>query len=117
MAGSAIFFTFIMCLHGYAIVTTKKLINTNTIQINFILGTLILLSSAIILPSALSDPDYHCPSIAEMATALFLTGLPMALGQFLGVSAFILTRKLGMITPFQFTSIILGYLVSIFRYD
>ena len=117
MAGAAIFFTLIMCLHGYAIVTTKKLINTSFIQINFILGCIILISSSVLVPSAFNDPNYHKPSYQEMVYAFFLTGVPMALGQFFGISAFVMTKKLGMVTPFQFTNIILGYLVSILRYD
>ena len=117
MVGAAVFFTLIMCLHGYAIVTTKKLINTHFIQINFILGSLILTSSAILAPSALNDPNYHRPTKLEMVYAFFLTGIPMVLGQFMGISAMIMTKKLGMVTPFQFTNIVLGYLVSIFRYN
>ena len=40
----------------------------------------------------------------------------MVLGQYMGVSAFVMTKKLGMVTPFQFSNIILGYVVSIVRY-
>ena len=117
MIGAAFFFTCVMCLHGYAVVTTKKLIETNTIQLNFILGCLILLSSAVMMPSAMADPNYHKPTNIEMLYAFLFTGMPMALGQFIGVSAFIMSKNLGIVTPFQFSNIILGYLVSVLRYD
>ena len=116
MAGAAFFYTLIMILHGYAIVTTKKLISTHMIHINFILGSVILFSSSVLMPSAMVDADYHKPTSEEMLYAFFLTGIPMVLGQYMGISAFVMTKKLGMVTPFQFSNIILGYVVSIVRY-
>ena len=40
----------------------------------------------------------------------------MALGQMFYIIALTLTPNYGMLTPFMFTSIIFGYLMSVFRY-
>ena len=44
-------------------------------------------------------------------------GFPIAIGQFFAVAAMVMAKKLAVVTPFQFSSIIVGYLVSIFRYE
>ena len=110
------FYAKITILHGFAIIATKKLISTHMIHINFFLGSLVLFSSAILMPSAMANADYHKPTSEEMLYAFFLTGIPMVLGQYMEVSAFLMTKKLRMVTLFQFSNIILGYVVSIVRY-
>ena len=110
-------FTVVMSMHAFAVVSTKKLICTNALQINFMLGVLFMIASSLLLPSALADLNYHRPTFSEILEAIVFTGIPVSFGQLLGVSAFLMTKKLGMITPFQFSNIVLGYLISIFRYD
>ena len=117
MVAVGTFFTLIMCLHGYAVVCTKKLRNTSSVQISYMIGLLVLLSSGFLLPSALADPFYHKPTTWELFLAFLCTGVPMALGQLIGISALILTKNYGMLTPFNFSTIVLGYLVSIWRYE
>lgn len=110
-------FTIVMSIHGFAVVSTKKLICTNALQINYMLGVLLIIACSVLLPSALADPNYHRPTFSEILEAIVFTGIPVSFGQLLGISAFLMTKKLGMITPFQFSNIVLGYLISIFRYD
>ena len=43
-------------------------------------------------------------------------GIPITMGLSAYVLALLLTKNYGTLTPFMFTSIIFGYLVSIFRY-
>jgi drug/metabolite transporter (DMT)-like permease len=117
MLWAAVLYTVVMCAHGYSFVTTKKLVNTNAVQISYHLGVIIVFSSAVLMPYALNDGDYNVPSIGELAEAVVVTGLPMTLGQLAAMSSLLITHNYGMLTPFQFSTIIVGYLVSIFRYD
>jgi putative IMPACT (imprinted ancient) family translation regulator len=51
-----------MCIHGYAILVTKKLKNTSAVQINYFLGVLLSTSSGLLTPYAFADINYHVPS-------------------------------------------------------
>ena len=105
-----------MVMHAYGVVLTKKLKNTNGIQINYYLGLLVLFQGAPLVPYGFSDPQYVTPTMSEFLTLLILGGIPMTLGQMFYILALTLTPNYGMLTPFMFTSIIFGYLMSIFRY-
>jgi drug/metabolite transporter (DMT)-like permease len=45
-----------------------------------------------------------------------LSGLPLTLGQLCYIASLLICHDYGMLTPFMFTSIIWGYVVSVFRY-
>lgn len=47
---------------------------------------------------------------------IFLSGIPMTIGQLSYIGALILTKNMGVITTLSFTSIIMGFLISVFRY-
>jgi drug/metabolite transporter (DMT)-like permease len=117
MVWASFIFTAVMCLHGYAFVLTKKLINMNAAQINYNLGIMLFMTCALFMPYALADPNFRIPSSLELLEALFLSGLPMTLAQLCVLYSLLLTRNYGMLTPFQFSTIIVGYLVSVLRYD
>jgi drug/metabolite transporter (DMT)-like permease len=63
MLGAAVIFTLVMCLHGWGMVITKKLKKTNGVQINYFLGILLLMSSAVMLPAAFADEEFHRPAL------------------------------------------------------
>ena len=109
-------FTLVMCVHGYAILVTKKLVRTSAVQINYHLGLGLILASATFIPYAFANPDYHVPSLQEFGLCFLVTGLPLGVGQLIFISALLMTKKYGVVTPFQFTNIVVGYLLSIFRY-
>lgn len=48
--------------------------------------------------------------------SLLYCGIPMAIGQLAYIGALTLTKNLGVLTTLSFTSIILGYLISVLRY-
>ena len=117
MLGAALLFTVTTFVHGLGMVLTKKMKNTNAVQINYFLGVLLLFSSAVMLPAAFSDPDYHRPDVREFFLAVLISGVPMTISQLLVIEAMLLTKKYGMLIPFQFTSIIVAYGISVIRYD
>lgn len=54
--------------------------------------------------------------MSELSTAMIFSGLPLVLGM-LGFNASLtITRHYGMVAPFQFASIVVGYFLSVLRY-
>ena len=47
---------------------------------------------------------------------MILSGLPLALGQLSYIGGLLITKNLGVVTTFQFTSILMGLIVSSLRY-
>jgi drug/metabolite transporter (DMT)-like permease len=113
---AALAMTATMFVHGYGVCVTKKLRESNSIHVNYFQGIIILLVSALLAPFAFNNPNYHKPDMYDSLLALLFSGLPMCIGQLCFVGSLFLTHNYGMLTPFMFTSIIWGYLVSIFRY-
>jgi uncharacterized membrane protein YecN with MAPEG domain len=117
------------CLHGLGVVTTKKINDSSTIHVTYFVGLLMLIGNAVLLPSALAhgdtytdstiadnQPVYHNPTMVEFSTAMIFSGIPLVLGM-LGFNASLtITRHYGMVAPFQFASIVVGYFLSVLRY-
>jgi drug/metabolite transporter (DMT)-like permease len=49
---AALIFTCVMVLHGYGVVVTKRLVQTQSIHVNYFQGVLILLVNALLVPYA-----------------------------------------------------------------
>ena len=114
---AAFILTIIMCLHGYAVLLTKKLVNTHSFQVLYFSGLLILLSSALLYPYASVDPTFDEITMPDFFTGLLLTGLPVTLGGLFMIKALLITKNYGVLTPFMFCSILVGYIISVVRYD
>ena len=52
-----------MCAHGFGVVITKRMKETNSIHVNYIQGLLIFFTAAVLLPYGLNDLQYHNPSL------------------------------------------------------
>ena len=114
---AAFILTIIMCLHGCAVLITKKLVNTHSFQVLYFSGLLILLSSALLYPYASEDPTFHEITMLEFFMGLLLTGLPVTFGGLFMIKALLTTNNYGVLTPFMFCSILVGYMISVVRYD
>ena len=106
----------IVCLHGLTVVLTKILTDTTSLHINYSQGVLYTFVGAILFPFGWADPTYHKPNMFETVKAVLFMGIPISVGLILWSYALLLTKNYGTLTPFMFTAIIFGYLVSIFRY-
>jgi uncharacterized membrane protein len=52
-----------------------------------------------------------------MGWTILFTGLPTSLGAICHITALTITKNYAVVTPFMFSGIVLGYLVSILRYN
>ena len=105
-----------MCLHGFAIVSTKKLKETTTVHINYFQGMLYVMANGVMLPFVQGDEKYHWPQMAEVIKGMIFMGIPITLGLLAFTYALLLTKNYGRLTPFMFTSILFSYMVSVLRY-
>jgi len=112
----AFLFLLVKIIHGYGVMTTKKITKQNGFQISYIQGLLVLFSSAITLPYVTNQSDYKEVEFITVLKSCLFSGCFIALGSTFWITALTLTKNFGLITTFSFTSIILGYLVSVFRY-
>ncbi len=55
-------------------------------------------------------------NLYESIYAFFTTGVTLALAQFFFIPALKITKKFGNVTLMNFTSVIFGYIISIYRY-
>lgn len=116
MTWAAVIMVVMMAIHSSGVVMTKKLRGVHTAEVNFIQGLMIFFSGGIAYPNILEAHNYSQPEVSTFFISLFVSGIPMAIGQLSYIGALILTKNLGMITALSFCSIILGFLISILRY-
>jgi len=108
-----LFFLFGNALWAYAQVITKRLNGINAIQINIHLGLFFLFTSGIFYPAQVEAPV----SVQKIIISLFVGGVVMAIGQITFIGATIMTKNTGVLTMFVFVCVIVGYIVSVFRYN
>ena len=60
---ASIILTVSQFIHGLGLVFTKKLINTNTIHINYFVGLMLLFTNAFLVPAAGRNENYNWPTI------------------------------------------------------
>jgi drug/metabolite transporter (DMT)-like permease len=54
--------------------------------------------------------------LAHFFKALIFAGIPISVGQLSYIGALVLTKNMGVITTLSFTTILMGFLISILRY-
>jgi drug/metabolite transporter (DMT)-like permease len=98
---------------AYGQVITKRLKTLNFIHVNIHLGMSLTLASGILYPVFVKNPT----SIGIMIEALIWCGIPSTFSSFCFIGAITISKQTGILTLFQFISVIIGYFVSIFRYN
>ena len=97
---------------GYSIVYTKDL-HYHPYQISYHCGILLVLASSLIYIS-LGNFEFD---FQKMLICFFLTGVPCALTALAHVTAVKMTKRTGILFIINFSTVLLGYLVSIFYYN
>lgn len=97
---------------AYAMIITKRLKEVNSIQINIHLGYCLIFTAGIAYPIEVIDKT----PLHKMIISLFACGLVMAIAAIAFIGALTMTENTGVLTMLMFTSVIVGYIVSITRY-
>ena len=85
----------------------------NSIQINYHLGLEILLSSAFLYQTQVVTP---VPTV-KFVISLFAGSLIMVVGQIAFIGAITMSKNTGVISMLVFVSVIVGYVVSVVKYN
>lgn len=54
--------------------------------------------------------------MSELSSAMIFSGIPLVLGMLSFNASLTITRQYGVVAPFQFASIVVGYFLSVVRY-
>lgn len=103
-------------IHGLGVVTTKKMKNTSTLHVTYFVGIMLLLVNALMMSMVSKGAAYHWPTIGELWEGVLFSGLPLTFGMLGFNGAVTLSHRYGLVAPFQFAAIIVGYFVSVVRY-
>lgn len=112
----ALIFAVVQFANGMGMVVTKKLVETNAVHITYYLAVLLLLINATIVPISKDNPDYIWPSVGGFLEGILFSGIPLTLGMLFILGSMTISHNYGLIMPFQFSSIVVGYFMSIVRY-
>lgn len=97
-------------------VATKKLIETHPTQIAYYVSVILISVNSLITPTAINDDNYYRPTMLDLFKGILFSGIPLVCGMLTINTAMLISHRYGLIMPFLFTSIIVGYFISIVRY-
>jgi len=102
----------VMFIWAYGLLRVRTFYKNTHVHVNFHLGILFIISSGFLYPIKVTKPS----SLWLLFQGLFYTGLPLALGQLVFVAGLGLNKKTGQLVILTGIPVLLGYLLSYFRY-
>jgi len=103
----------IMFLWAYGILRVRTYYKNNHVYVNFNLGLLFTITSGFLYPHQVQKKT----DFKILFISVFLTGIPLVLGQLFSVAALALNKKTGQIVVLSGIPVLIGYLISYFRYQ
>ena len=100
-------------LWAYAQVLTKKLTGVNPVQLNLHIGFVFIMFTGVSYPSMVEKQV----EVWTFIKGILFGGIVSALSQIVYIGALKMTKKTGLVTTFSFSSVIVGYFVSVARYN
>lgn len=104
--------TSVMFLWAYGLLRVRTYYKNNHTYVNFHLGLLFTIVSGVMYPYQVKVKT----DVWTLFQSIFMTGLPLALGQLASVAGLALNKKTGEIVILSGLPVFVGYLVSYFRY-
>lgn len=101
-----------MFLWAYGLLRVRTYYQNNHTYVNFHFGLMFTIVSGILYPYQVKNKT----DINVLFNAIFLTGLPLALGQLGLVAGLALNKNTGKIVILTGLPVVVGYVVSYFRY-
>ncbi len=108
----ATFFAFMASIWAYGTIVVKNIVELNSLHINLHFGIFITIVNGILYQIFVENPK----SISVMVWGFFLCGAPMALGNILYIYALTINKNTGLVTICTSSAVVVGYIISIFRY-
>ena len=101
-----------MFLWAYGLLRVRTFYKNHHTYVNFHLGLMFTIASGALYPSQV----YKKADLYTLFISIFMTGLPLALGQLVFVAGLALNKKTGQIVILTGIPVFVGYIVSYFRY-
>lgn len=102
----------VMFLWAYGLLRVRAFYKNTHVHVNFHLGLLFIISSCFLYPMKVGSRS----DLRVLFVGLFLTGLPLALGQLTMTAALGLNKKTGQMVILTGIPVFIGYIVSYFKY-
>jgi drug/metabolite transporter (DMT)-like permease len=102
----------IMFLWAYGLLRVRTFYKNHHTYVNFHLGLMFTIASGVLYPSQV----HKKADLYTLFISIFMTGLPLALGQLVFVAGLALNKKTGQIVILTGIPVFVGYIVSYFRY-
>lgn len=101
-----------MFLWAYGLLRVRTFHKNSHVYVNFHLGLIFVVSSALLYPSQVK----HQTDLSILAISALATALPLTLSQLVFVAGLSLNRKTGQMVVLTCIPVLIGYLLSYFRY-
>lgn len=102
----------IMFLWAYGLLRVRTFYKNHHTYVNFHLGLMFTMASGILYPYQVKKKS----DFWTLFIGIFMTGLPLALGQLVFVAGLGLNKKTGQIVLLTGLPVFVSYIVSYFRY-
>ena len=107
----ALFMFAVMVGWAYSLVQLKEIREYNSFQTNFHMAIVFMYGGGLAYPAL-----EGVASMGRLAMGLLLTGVPIAIAQMLFIGGITMSKETGSLTMLNFIGVVIGYLVSVFRY-
>ena len=98
---------------AYGIIITKDLKHTNSIQLNCAAGIILTVFSSTFYTI---NPNLHPIGIRQFVVDLLMIGLLLGVSTYMYILALFMTKNTGNVTIVGFSTVIVGYVISLVRY-
>jgi hypothetical protein len=107
----ATLFVFETVIWSYSVVIIKNIKGMNSSQINYHQGFTVILVSGFFYPFFENKA-----TLEDLVSCLFVNIVPVMIGQMFFIAALTMSKNLGILTMITFMTVVVAYLLSIFRY-
>mgnify|MGYP000963401259 FL=1 len=102
----------VMFMWAYGLLRVRTFYKNTHVHVNFHLGLLFIMSSGFLYPMKVDKPS----NLWTLFIGIFMTGLPLAVGQLVFVAGLGLNKKTGQLIILTGIPVFISYLLSYFRY-
>ena len=106
-------FAFMAIIWAYGMIVVKSIVDLNSFQINLHLGIFMTAVNLILYPIFVEEPK----SLMTMIYGMLLCGAPMAIANIMLIQALKINKNTGLATICISSGVVVGYLLSILRYN
>ena len=106
-------FAFMASIWAYGTIVVKNIVKLNSLHINLHFGIFTTIVNGLLYPIFVTNAH----STLVMTSGFFLCGVPMAISNIMYIYALMINRNTGLVTICISSAVVVGYVISVFRYN